>query len=64
MSGAHPDQGGDVALTEIIPPLIVFDADYPYRTSLDHMNGLDAQLVAIARGNALLPAGKSASRSI
>jgi predicted TIM-barrel fold metal-dependent hydrolase len=49
------------ALTAIIPvSQIVFGTDFPYRTSIDHVQGLrdcgvftDAQLMEIERGNAL-----------
>ena len=49
------------ALTAVIPTSqIVFGTDFPYRTSIDHVNGLrscgvftDTQLMEIERGNAL-----------
>ncbi len=49
------------ALTAVIPTSqILFGTDFPYRTSIDHVNGLrscgvftDAQLMEIERGNAL-----------
>jgi predicted TIM-barrel fold metal-dependent hydrolase len=49
------------ALAAIIPPSqIVFGTDFPYRTGIDHVNGLretavftDEQIASIERGNAL-----------
>jgi predicted TIM-barrel fold metal-dependent hydrolase len=49
------------ALSAIIPASqIVFGTDFPYRTSIEHVNGLrecgvftDAQIMDIERGNAL-----------
>src|SRR5213075_580561 len=49
------------ALTAIIPPSqIVFGTDFPYRTGIDHVNGLreaavftNEQLASIERGTAL-----------
>ena len=49
------------ALAAIIPvSQIVFGTDFPYRTGIEHVNGLrdtdvftDAQLTDIERGNAL-----------
>jgi predicted TIM-barrel fold metal-dependent hydrolase len=55
------NKGSMSALSAIIPvSQIVFGTDFPYRTSIDHVNGLrdsgvstDAQLMDIERGNAL-----------
>jgi 6-methylsalicylate decarboxylase len=49
------------ALTKVVPvSQVVFGTDYPYRTSLDHVNGLrsagvfsEAEIRMIERGTAL-----------
>ena len=55
------NKGSMSALSAVIPvSQIVFGTDFPYRTSIDHVNGLkdsgvftNAQLMDVERGNAL-----------
>jgi predicted TIM-barrel fold metal-dependent hydrolase len=56
-----PNKAAMSALSAVVPvSQIVFGTDFPYRTGIDHVNGLrsagvftDAQLMDIERGNAL-----------